>query len=159
MLNSELKIGMKVRANERSNGRYGVTRQSDNCEGIVKGINSGGTFTLKITKHDSVCELGNTYTVAPEYFDKVEETGIIAVELKEEVKQEFELNVGDLVVTEEGNLILVLNEEPGFRGIVLNKERVTVYKSDIADLKNHIEANFGKIKKVVPATKLKITEI
>lgn len=156
MLKSELRVGMKVRANERSNRRYGVTKQSENCEGIVQSIHSGDTFTLKITNHASACEIGTTYSVAPEYFDKVEDAPIL-VELK--AVEKVKVNIGDLVVTDSSNQILVLSHEEGARGLILNQEKVTVYESTVDDLIEVINRNFGKVVRVIPASNLKITEI
>lgn len=156
MLHSELRVGMKVRANERSNGKYLITKASQNCEGIVKRIYED-EFELEVTSHEFSHKIGNAYGVEAEYFDKVEEVpATLKVELKE---KEQELKLGDLVVTDGGNHVLIFKHGTGFRGVILNQERVTTVERSLETLKRAIVRSLGKIERIVPSTKLQITEI
>lgn len=72
----DLKIGMKVRANEKSNARYAWTTKDYNCFGEVVAIEAD-EFKMKVTHHDMESRVGCELWVSPEYFEPVFEVGDI----------------------------------------------------------------------------------
>lgn len=76
MKQEELKIGMLVKANEASNGKYKWTTKAFNCEGEVVRIEEG-YFRLKVTSHDKNTIIGREYSCSPEYFEPAFEVGDI----------------------------------------------------------------------------------
>lgn len=161
MRHEDLKVGMLVKANEKSNARYCYTNQRKGCKGIVKRINDSD-FELEITEHENSLEIGVTYDVKAEYFDIVEESTGMKIELKEEVK-ELDFTYGDLLVFENGKKVLVMSDsyDDDYRAVVLGVNKVTDYTSSKNGLIRELRENFevDNLVRVVKAENLKLVEI
>lgn len=69
----DVKIGMEVKANKKSNGAYSITTEENNCKGkVVKLLPEFGEFELLVTRCNGFEEYTNaTFDVEPEYFEPV----------------------------------------------------------------------------------------
>lgn len=165
MLHSELKVGMLVKANKRSNKRYGVTTEEKGCIGRVKKVGLGGAFTIQITQHCHAFRTGQTYDVDCRYFDVYEEGKVenkMKIELKEAGKG-LDFEVGDVLVYEDDTCVLVCDDcdFDGYRGVILGENYVTKCRGSKETLLEEIEkeGTFGKVVRIIKAHNLKLTEI
>lgn len=165
MLHSELKVGMLVKANKRSNSEYCVTNEEYGCVGTVVEILTDGEFRLRITQHETDCEVGDIYRVDCDYFDIYEEGKVenkMKIELKETSK-DLEFGVGDVLVYQNGACVLVVNDSDldDYRGVILGDNYVTSYRSSLKGILEEIEdeEDFGELVRVIKAHNLKLTEI
>lgn len=165
MLLSELKVGMLVKANKKSNKRYGVTTEEKGCIGRVKKVGLDGAFTIQITQHCHALRIGQNYAVDCRYFDIYEEGKVenkMKIELKE-VDKGLDFEVGDVLVYEDDTCVLVCTGHglEGYRGVILGENYLTGYRSTKEDLLEEIEEeeDFGRIVRVIKAHNLKLTEI
>lgn len=162
MLHSELKLGMKVKANKLSDEKYGYTREMYNCVGEVIKI-FDDKFELRITEHTMPAEIGETYKVQAEYFDIVEENKGMKIELRE-VYNRLNFGHGDLLVFDTGKQALVITDTDGsdYRALILDEYRPTSY---YACAKNNLlrklkeESDLGELVRVVKAENLKLVEV
>lgn len=69
----DLKIGMEVKANTKSNCEYLYTTEENNCKGkVINLFPELGEFELLVTRCDGFEEqINNTFYVEPEYFEPV----------------------------------------------------------------------------------------
>lgn len=165
MLHSELKVGMLVKANKRSNRKYGVTTEEKGCIGRVKKVGLGGAFTIQITQHCHALGIGKNYDVDCRYFDIYEEGKVenkMKIELKEADKG-LDFEVGDVLVYEDDTCVLVCTgcALEGYRGVILGENYLTGYRSTKEDLLEEIEEeeDFGRVVRIIKAHNLKLTEI
>lgn len=160
MLHSELKVGMKVKANELSNSQYGYTTKELKCEGVVESIEKAG-FTIRITVHAEEGQVGTTYIVGAKYFDKVEEDNKMKIEMKK-VQQEIVFEVGDLVISDEGKHALIVKDDDGedYRAVIFEDSQVTGYTGRLSNIPEELEDfRFGKIVRVIKAKNLMLSEV
>lgn len=165
MLHSELKVGMLVKANKRSNRKYGATTEEKGCIGRVKKVGLGGAFTIQITQHCHALGIGKNYDVDCRYFDIYEEGKVenkMKIELKEADKG-LDFEVGDVLVYEDDTCVLVCTgcALEGYRGVILGENYLTGYRSTKEDLLEEIEEeeDFGRVVRIIKAHNLKLTEI
>lgn len=162
MLHSELKVGMKVKANEESNDRYSITKEAYGCEGEVIKIKENG-FVLKITACKHSGYIGSELDVEAKYFDLVEEIkeDKMKIELKK-VNVDLDFDYGDLLISDKGSGALVMADYPGYdyTAVLLDENRVTAYRSSKSGLLDELQREkFGKVVRVVKASNLKLSEI
>lgn len=165
MLLSELKVGMLVKANKRSNERYRITTEKNGCIGRVKKVGFGGAFKIQITQHCNSFIIGQNYDVDCRYFDIYEEGKVenkMKIELKEAGKG-LDFEVGDVLVYEDDTCVLVCDDHTsvGYRGVILGENYVTKCRGSKETLLKEIEeeGTFGKVVRVIKAHNLKLTEI
>ena len=165
MVLSELKAGMLVKANKKSNKRYGVTTEENGCIGRIKTVGFGGAFNLQVTQHCQSFRIGQNYDVDCRYFDIYEEGKVenkMKIEFKEAGKG-LDFEVGDVLVYEDDTCVLVCTGHglEGYRGVILGENYLTGYRSTKEDLLEEIEEeeDFGRIVRVIKAHNLKLTEI
>lgn len=165
MLYSELKVGMLVKANKRSNRKYGATTEEKGCIGRVKKVGLGGAFTIQITQHCHALGIGKNYDVDCRYFDIYEEGKVenkMKIELKEADKG-LDFEVGDVLVYEDDTCVLVCDDytSVGYRGVILGENYVTKCRGSKETLLEEIEEEegFGRMVRVIKAPHLKLTEI
>lgn len=165
MLHSELKVGMLVKANKRSNERYEVTTEKNGCIGRVKKVGFGRDFKIQITQHCQSLFIGQTCNVDCRYFDIYEEGKVenkMKIELKEAGKG-LDFEVGDVLVYEDDTCVLVCDDCDfgGYRGVILGENYVTKCRGSKETLLEEIEkeGTFGKVVRIIKAHNLKLTEI
>lgn len=162
MRKEELKVGMVVKANEKSNGRYIKTTLYKECVGVVTEILSDDKFILEITNSSVTSDIGKSFDVKCECFDIVEQKGI-NFKAKEEVAKMPEIKAGDIIITDKGNQIMVVfdNDYSGdFVGVVLNNTTVTDYFRNFRELSAELNAlDLGKIERVINKENFVIEEI
>lgn len=162
MRKEELRVGMVVKANEKSNGRYLRTALNQECVGVVEEILSEGRFQLKITNSINKSDIGKGFNVDCEYFDAVEQEGII-FKAKEEIAKMPEIKAGDIVITNKGNQVMIVFDNDGsgdFVGVVLNNTTVTDYFSDIRGLSSELNnLDLGKIERIINKENYVIEEV
>lgn len=164
MLHSELKVGMLVKANKRSNERYRVTTEEKGCIGRVKEVGLDGAFEIQITQHYNPVNIGQTYIVGCEYFDIYEEGKVennMKIELKE-VNKDLAFEVGDVLVYEDGTCVLVVKDTDlaDYRGVILGKNYITFCQDSKQKLLEELEEeDFGELVRVIKAYNLKLEEI
>ena len=156
---------MLVKANKRSNRKYGATTEEKGCIGRVKKVGLGGAFTIQITQHCHALGIGKNYDVDCRYFDIYEEGKVenkMKIELKEADKG-LDFEVGDVLVYEDDTCVLVCDDytSVGYRGVILGENYVTKCRGSKETLLEEIEEEegFGRIVRVIKAPHLKLTEI
>lgn len=89
----DVKLGMKVRANEKSNERYNITTEENSCEGEVVEL-TGSKMKITVTGMKAgVFYIGHRFDVEPAYFDAIGEQDENKETLaEEELKQNFMLS-------------------------------------------------------------------
>lgn len=88
----DVKLGMKVRANEKSNERYNFTTEKNGCEGEVVAL-TGNKMKITVTGMKAGVCIGKRYDVEPAYFDAIgEEDENKETLAEEELKQTFMLS-------------------------------------------------------------------
>lgn len=105
MKHSELRVGMKVKANKKSNDKYIITNEKNNCEGVVENI-LDTFFTLRITNSKVKSQIGGTQPAQADCFDIVEDmpSTLKASNVVKKIQQmESELEKLKLEVTKETN--------------------------------------------------------
>lgn len=153
----DLKIGMQVVANRRSNDEYTWTNERLGFVGEVIEIDSSdNTFKVRATQHESSSRIGCTAWVKADYFDA---RGIM-VELKEE-REELNPNVGDMVVLGNGKVVLICNDYDGsdYRGAILNDLKTTEYYCSIRRLMEVINDTYGTPVRIIEKGNIKIEEV
>lgn len=168
-----LKVGMKVKANKRSNGIYCWTKEELGCVGVVREIRRT-EFVIEITDHQQSGEIGRTYDVEPRYFDIYVESEKeeVVEEVKGEAKMVVELKkvdvvkdakYGDIVVFEKGQLMLIVadSDKDDYRGVFLNELHITCYENDVEDLIDTVQSRYetGNVVRIIPARNIKLSEI
>lgn len=154
----DLKMGMEVVANERSNGEYSWTTKNKGFVGTVVEIDSSdNTFKVKTTQHEDSSRIGDTYWVEAEYF----EAKGITISLKEEAKEELIPAVGDMVVLENGKVVLICKDydDSDFRGAVMNDFITTDYFSTVSRLMEEIKDEYGTPVRIIKKSNIKVSEI
>lgn len=170
MKHSELRVGMKVKANKKSDEAYSITTQKECCVGVVVGIGAK-SFDIAITDAKDVHDLGKVFKVHAECFDEVEGAegeeimdNKIKVQLKGyNISLDFEY--GDVIVSESGKVALVVkgfDNGSSFKGVLLNTFKTTpVWASKEALIGNleTIPSFGGKAVRVIKGSNLKLSEI
>lgn len=154
----DVRIGMKVKANEESNARYCYSTEFNECEGIVREIN-GDSITLEVTKHKKEWEVGETYAgLYPYYFDSIEEVEGIQISLKDDTIGT--ITAGDFVLLKNGKLLFIGITESHYRAVDMQSAQMTWGWGSIKNLVSDIENIFeSTIIRVIPSSNMKIIEL
>lgn len=154
----DLVVGMEVVANKGSNREYTWTNKQLGFVGKVVEIdNSDNTFKVEATQHRNSERIGSTAWVKAEYFDAKN----IIVALKGEEREELIPAVGDMLVLENGKIVLVCRDYDGcdYRGVIVNDLKVTDYYGSVRRLMANIEDRVGKPVRIIRKSNIKISEI
>lgn len=151
----DVKVGMKVKANELSDSLYEYTTKKLGCVGEVTVIHPY-SIDIKVIEHAYSYEIGSTYHVRAEAFDNAEE--VLKINLKHS-ESDINIHLGDLVVLENGDCYLIGRRYDHFRAFNLKESLLTEHYYSLDSLKTEIESvSDSKVVRVIPSSNIEINE-
>lgn len=76
----DMKVGMKLKATNKSNTRYSITNKKNEWQGVVTEIDEkNNVFKALTINHKYKSNIGEDFILDPQYFEPIEEKKIVAM--------------------------------------------------------------------------------